>query len=374
MLEQFKIREGEAIRVPAETLKSTVQGIFAKMGVPLEDATLAADVLVAADLRGVDSHGVSNQLRSYVAAYREGRINPTPQWRVERESAATATIDCDKGLGLIIAPKAMDLAIAKARAVGVGMVSMRQGRHLGMAGYHAMLALKHDMIGLCMTAPGPLVLPTFGREARLGTNPIAFAAPTRDEPPFVLDMATSVIAANKIGLARRLGTLMASGWVADDAGTPIMEPAEPPPPSPHSRSGYPDRLLPLGSTRELGSHKGYGLATMVEVLCSVLSGAAPSILGESEDMDHFVAAINVEALTPVEEFKTMMDRFIRVLKETPPAPGHHQVLVAGQPEAEIEADRRARGIPLHHEVIKWFVTTCEELEVPWNSPNPPSGN
>ena len=365
MLEQFKVREGDAVRVSSGALASTVQAVFAAMGVPDDDAALAADVLVSADLRGVDSHGVSNQLRSYVAAYRDGRTNPTPQWRVVRETASTATIDCDEGLGLVIAPKAMDIAIAKAREVGVGMVSMRRGRHLGMAGYHAMLPLKHDMIGICMTAPGPLVLPTHGSAARLGTNPIAFAAPAKDEMPFVLDMATSVIAANKIGLARRLGTLMAPGWIAEEDGTPIMAPADPPPPAPSSRSGYPDRLLPLGSTREMGAHKGYGLGVMVEILCSVLSGAAPSTLGETEDMDHFVAAIDVGAFTPVDDFKSMMDSFMCVLKDTPPAPGHDRVMVAGQPEAEAEADRRANGIPLHPEVIDWFRSTCDELGIPW---------
>ena len=373
MLEQFKVREGEAVRVASDALRSTVQAVFASMGVPDDDASLAADVLVAADLRGVDSHGVSNQLRSYVAAYRDGRTNPTPQWKIVQESASTATIDCDEGLGLVLAPKAMDIAIAKARQVGVGMVSMRRGRHLGMAGYHAMLPLKHDMIGICMTAPGPLVLPTHGSAARLGTNPIAFAAPTKEESPFVLDMATSVIAANKIGLARRLGTLMAPGWIAEESGAPIMAPAEPPPPAPHSRSGYPDRLLPLGSTREMGSHKGYGLAVMVEILCSVLSGAAPSTLGETEDMDHFVAAIDVAAFTPVDDFKAMMDSFMRVLRETPPAPGHDRVMVAGQPEAEAEADRRANGIPLHSEVIDWFRTTCDELGIPWTITASPPG-
>jgi L-2-hydroxycarboxylate dehydrogenase (NAD+) len=365
MLQQFKVPDTDAIKVPLAALETTVQRIFANIGVGEDEATLAAEVLVNADLRGVDSHGVSNQLRSYIKGYGDGSINPHPNWKVIRESSGTATIDCDRGLGLMLAPKAMDIAIIKAKEVGIGMVTMRRGRHLGMAGYHAMMALKHDMIGICMTAPGPLVLPTFGRVARLGTNPIAFAAPTKHEPPFVLDMATSVIAANKIGLARRLGTMMEPGWVAEADGTPIMEPADPPPPLPDSRSRYSDRILPLGSTRELGSHKGYGLGMMVEIFCAVLSGAQPSSLGEADDVEHFVGAINVDAFTPIEEFKTMMDNFMRVLKETPPAPGHERVLVAGQPEAEMESDRRENGIPLHREVIKFLRDTCKEMRIEW---------
>lgn len=370
MLQQFKVPETDAIRVPLAALETTVQRVFAHLGVGENEATLAAEVLVNADLRGVDSHGVSNQLNSYIKGYGDGSINPLPNWKIVRESSGTATIDCDRGLGLMLAPKAMDIAISKAKEVGIGMVTMRQGRHLGMAAYHAMMALKHDMIGICMTAPGPLVLPTFGRKARLGTNPIAFAAPTKHEPAFVLDMATSVIAANKIGLARRLGTLMEPGWVAEADGTPIMEPADPPPPLPDSRSRYSDRILPLGSTRELGSHKGYGLGVMVEIFCAVLSGAQPSTLGEADDIEHFVGAINVDAFTPIEEFKVMMDNFMRVLKETPPAPEHERVLVAGQPEAEMELDRRKNGIPLHREVIKFLHDTCTEMRIEWTlTPN-----
>ena len=366
MLDRFKVKEEDSVRVRSDTLRATVTAIFEKLNVPSEDAALGADVLVAADLRGVDSHGVSNMLRSYVTGYTEGRLNPRPQWRILRESPATANIDCDRGLGTIIAPKAMDIAIRKAKETGVGIVTMGNGRHLGMAGYHAMRALQHDMIGMCMTAPGPLVLPTFGQEARLGTNPIAVAVPTKKESPFVLDMATSVIAANKIGIARRLGSALSPGWIADEDGTPIMEEIPTPPTSGDvPGSGYPARVLPLGSTRELGSHKGYGLACVVEILCGILSGAGFAMMGDRANTKHFVAAYNVEAFTPVDEFKEMMDDFLRTLKETPPAKGHDRVLVAGQPEAEAEADRLVRGIPLHNEVVQWFKDICNELNVPY---------
>ena len=213
MLQRFIVAEKDFPRVPEAQLRQTVVHIFEKMKLPSEDCHLAADVLVTADLRGVESHGVSNLLRNYVRSYQQGTNNPNPQWRVTRETPSTATIDCDHGLGIIVAPKAMDLAIEKAKKVGIGMVTMRNGGHMAMASYHAMRALRHDMIGLCMTACVPDMFPTFGAEPRLGTNPIALAAPADKEAPFVFDAATTVVAAQQTGTrpplrhqaARRMG-------------------------------------------------------------------------------------------------------------------------------------------------------------------------
>ena len=184
MLERYKLGEQGKIRVAEGALRETIILMFEKMGVPRDDCRLAADVLVSADLRGVESHGVSNMLRMYIQGYQERQIKIDPEWRIVRESPSTASIDCDTGLGIIIAPKAMEIAIEKARNVGVGMVTMSNGRHLGMASYHAMLALKHDMIGVCMTSTPPSMFPTFGAEVRLGTNPIALAAPAGQGSPF----------------------------------------------------------------------------------------------------------------------------------------------------------------------------------------------
>ena len=355
MIEQFAVQEADIVRITPDALQETITAILEKLDVPPEDARLGADVLVAADLRGMDGHGVSYMLSSYVPGFTSGHINLRPDWKIIRESPATATVDSDRGLGVIIAPKAMEIAIAKARATGIGVVTIKRGRHLGMAGYHAMLALKHDMIGVCMTAPRPFVLPTFGREPRLGTNPIAFAAPAGQEPPFVLDMATSTVPVNKVRLARRLGLPLPPGWLADEEGEPIMEPGGP---------IASERLLPLGGTPEMGSHKGYGLACMVEVLCAVLSGAGFGMLNGSDDYPHFVAAFNVAAFTDVEQFKETMDQFLRTLKSTPPVPGHDRVLVAGQPEDEVEAERRAIGIPLHLDLARQLWEVCGKLSVP----------
>ncbi len=355
MLEQFKVSHDDAEFVQGDDLKKTAAGIFEKLGVPSEDALLAADVLVLADLRGVDSHGVSNMLKSYITGYQEGSINPRPNWKIIRETPSTATIDSDKGLGTIVTPKAMAIAIEKAKKVGVGMVTIGNARHLGMASYHAMLALEHDMIGMCMTSTRPSVVPTFGAEPRLGTNPIAFAAPAKEEPPFVLDIATSAVASNKFGLARRLGVPLEPGMIADAEGTPIME-----------ETIVPEKFfgLPLGSTRELGSHKGYGLGGMVDIMCGILSGNGFGMTtGAQGNYSHMVAAYKIDAFTPVGEFKEMMDDFLRSLRDTPPAPGQERVFYAGLPEAESVEDRQANGIPLHTEVIQWFQDTCAELDI-----------
>ena len=355
MLEQFRVNLDEAVFVKSEDLKTTVAGVFEKMGVEPADALLGADVLVLADLRGVDSHGVSNMLKSYITGYQNGQINPKPNWKIIRETPSTANIDSDRGLGIIITPKAMDIAIQKAKNVGVGMVTIGNARHLGMASYHAMMAVEHDMIGVCMTSCPPLVVPTFGAEPRLGTNPIAVAAPAKNEPPFVFDAATSTVAGNKIGIARRLGAKMEPGWLADQDGNPIMEEADPP-------EKY--TLLPLGSTRELGSHKGYGLSCMVDILAGMLTGVGYGAVPGRPNFGHYVAAYSIDAFTDPDDFKEMMDEWMGMMKSTKPAPGHDRVLVAGQPEAEVEAVRREDGIPLHPDVAQWMRDTCAELSVP----------
>ena len=352
MLEQFKVDHDTAEFVGGEALKATVAGIFRRLGVPEGDAELGADVLALADLRGVDSHGVSNMLRSYVSGYQEGSINPRPEWRVVRETPSTATVDSDRGLGTIVTPKAMGIAIEKARNVGVGMVAIGNARHLGMASYHAMLALPHDMIGVCMTSCPPAVLPTFGAEPRLGTNPIAVAAPAGEEAPFVFDAATSSVAVNKIRIAQRLGADIPAGWLAEADGTPVMEDR----PAPDSYW-----LLPVGGSREGGSHKGYGLSCVVDILAGVLTGYGYGAVPGRPNFGHYVAAYSVDAFTDAAHFKQEMDAWIRMMNATRPAPGHDRVLVAGQPEAEMEAQRRAEGIPLHPEVCQSIRDMCAEL-------------
>jgi len=216
----------------------------------------------------------------------------------------------------------------------------------------AITALQYDMLGLCMTSTSPHMAPTFGRIARLGTNPIAFAAPCAEEPPFVYDAATTVSAGNKLNVYKLMGLPVPAGYVVDDQGRPVMEPSE---------HGANHVLLPLGSTPETASHKGYALAAMVDVLCSVLGGLTFGARLAARDYNHFVAAINIDAFVPVAEFKQAMDDFVRMLKATPPAAGCERVLYPGQLEWEAEQDRRATGIPLHPDVLAWFDQTCVEL-------------
>jgi len=357
MLERFHVPRDDEVRIAEGALRATVTGLFEAVGVPAGDAAEGADVLVSTDLRGVESHGVSNMLRHYIADFRDGTSNPDPKWRIVREAPAVATIDGDGGLGVIQGPRAMRLAMEKARQCGVGVVTLRNSGHLGAVGHHAMLAAREDMIGLCMCGTWRLVLPTFGAVPRLGTNPIGIAAPARSEPFFLFDAATSSVAGNKITLAKRVGAPVAPGWIADAEGRPIVEERAVP-----ADDAY--FLLPLGGTREGGSHKGYGLGLMVEVLSSVLSGQTPSMIGDQDNEAHHFTAYNIAAFCELEQFKSTMDDVLRTLRETPPAPGEERVLYPGLPEYEAERDRRAGGIPLHREVVDWFDSATDEFGLP----------
>jgi LDH2 family malate/lactate/ureidoglycolate dehydrogenase len=342
----FKVPLDQAIFVKAEPLAATVTSLMQAAGLSAEDAALAADVLVRADLRGVDTHGVSNMLRSYIDRLRAGDYNARAELRVVREAPATATLDSDNGLGVVIAPKAMRIALDKAAAVGVGMVSVGHGRHLGMAAYHAMLALPRDMIGICMTACGPSMVPTWGRETRVGTNPIAVAVPCGDEPDFVYDGATTAIAGNKVNNARRNGQPLPPGLLADPEGRPVPDAVLAPPPGEV-------RLLPLGSTYETGGHKGYGLSLMAHILGGTLTGGAFSPLrnrtqkpSDPDNIGHFFLALNPAAFRPADAFRDDLDAVIDTLHATRPADPALPVLVPGDPEHATRADRLARGIPL----------------------------
>ena len=355
MLPIFRVQEEDAVRIRPNDLRLVVQAVFEGVGVEPDDAKLGADVLVTADVRGVDSHGVSNMLRNYVQRIRDGVVKAQPDWKVIAEQPSTATIDCDTGLGIMIAPKAMAMAIEKAKQTGMGAVTMRNANHSGMISYHAMLALPHDMIGMAMTAAGPQVLPTHGAVPRVGTNPIAVAAPAKHMHPFVFDIATSIVAANKLQLAKRLGTPIPGNFLADKDGRILSEPGLLP-------AEY--QLLTMGGTRELGSHKGFGLSMTIDIMCSILAGAVPSGFSGRGPANHFVAAYNIAAFTDVEEFKERMDWYLAEMEATPPAPGQERVMTPGQEEAEMEVERNAHGIPLHREVVAWLDEICAELAIP----------
>ena len=353
MLDRFQVPPEIAVRVEPGVMRATVEELFSALGMPRDHAVQSADVLLYADVRGIDSHGVSNMLRRYVESIRDGGINLHPEWRITHDSPAACTIDSDGAHGGVIGPEAMRIAIARAREYGVGSVAVYNGGHYGAAAYTAAMALDEEMIGVSMTAGGVRVAPTFGAEPLVGLNPIAIAVPTREEPPFIFDASMSSVAGNKIRLAQRLGRETLPGWIAGEDGAPIME--EQPIPEPFL-------VLPLGGTREIGSHKGYGLAVMVEVLTSLLSGGAAGPDRRAPGgQAHHLLAYRLDAFTDPEAFKDDMDAYLRRLRDSRPAPGEERVSYAGLPEHEEEAARRERGIPYHPEVIAWFHGVLAEL-------------
>ena len=355
MMKWLKVPEDQAVRVNHEKLSTLMTRVFTRFGLREEDAAVCADVLVMADLRGVDSHGVSNAVQQiYVPALKDGRINPKPNVTIVSETATTAVVDGDQGMGMISGVFGMKLAIKKAQEIGLGMVTVRNSKHYGMAGYYAMMALDHEMIGWSMTNSGPGVVPLWGREPMLGTNPIAIAAPALEETPFVFDVATSTVAAQKVAIAGILGAPIPEGWVVDTEGSPTTNPLA----ARDSRA-----LLPLGATREQGGHKGYGLAVIVDIFCGILSNAGWSKELERRQVGHFFGAFRIDAFRPADEFKRHMDRMIRALRATPPAKGHDRVYVAGDPDAESEVERRRDGIPLHKDVVAYLRNLAREMDV-----------
>ena len=343
-------------------LHTFVVDVVGKLGVPREDGILAANALIASDLTGVDSHGVARFAGhpSYVPGLRSGKVNPRPQSRIVKEAAATALYDGDGGMGVVISARAMEIAIAKARVAGAGFVSVTNSRHFGIAAHYARMALPHGMIGISMTNAAPQVVQPGAAVATMGTNPISIAAPAGQERPFVLDIATSVGAAGKAEIAQRNGKSMPNGWLVDNTGQPTNDPGA-------LFGGRNGALLPLGSFADIGSHKGFGLAVAVDVLCGVLSGAGYSALLDPTSFatGHFFGAIQIEAFRALPGFTAMMDEMIRSLRATPRIPGVDRLYVHGEKEDETEAERRRLGIPLHPQVVATLKALEPEFGVPF---------
>jgi L-2-hydroxycarboxylate dehydrogenase (NAD+) len=336
------------------TLFSFAKKIFLKIGCSEDDAEIAAKSLLIADLRGVDSHGVA-RLSGYVRLWEAGRINPKPNIKIIHETPSTAVVDGDKGLGLVVAPFAMQVAIDKAANVGTGWVSVKNSNHFGIAGSHAMMALQHDMIGIAMTNASALVAPTFSTERLLGTNPIAVAIPAGKEQPFVADMATTTAANGKLEILQRKNESAPNGWVQTKTGEPSTNASE-------LKNG--GALLPLGGDKEHGSHKGYALGAIVDIFSAVLSGANygpwvppfPAYVPMPENMPgegigHFFGAMRIDAFRPAEEFKIHMDKWIQRFSSSKTVEGHDKVIIPGEPEAAFEKERMQNGIPLLNSVV-----------------------
>lgn len=323
--------------------------VFEKIGCSPADAELAAKVLLSADLRGIDSHGVA-RLSGYVRLWEVNRVNAKPTIRVIHESPSTAVIDGDGGLGLVVAPFAMQVAIDKAKQAGTGWVSVQNSNHFGIAGYHAMMALQQDMIGWAMTNASPLVAPTFSVERLLGTNPICVAIPAGKEPAFVADLATTTAANGKLEILQRKNQEAPTGWVQDKSGQSSVNPHE-------LKSG--GALLPLGGDRDHGSHKGYALGAIVDIFSAVLSGANygpwvppfPAYVPMPDEqpgkgIGHFFGAMRIDAFRPADDFKLNMDKWIGRFRSAKTIEGQERVLIPGDPEREMEERRLRTGIPL----------------------------
>lgn len=340
---------------PIEKLREFCTRVFLHFGVPKKDAEQAADVLACADLRGIDSHGVA-RMYSYFGMLSEGHINPKPKIKIVRSTASTATVDGNNGLGLVVGPQANRIAMDMAEKAGSGWVSVCNTNHFGIAGYYVLQALERDLIGWAMTNSTKLVAPVWGAERMLGTNPIAIAFPGKEEPPIVIDLATSAAAYGKIEIARRKSESIPTGWAINREGRGTTNPDE-------LIDG--GAMLPLGSERERGGHKGYALGMMVDILCAALSGAnwgpfAPPFALRQEipkrsvgkGIGHFFGAMRIGGFIDADEFKRQIDDYVRVFRATKPAPGTKGPLIPGDPEREAEQARRKSGVPLILPVIE----------------------
>ncbi|PSR54436.1 malate dehydrogenase [Adhaeribacter arboris] len=327
--------------------------VFQSIGCPEEDADLATEVLLSADLRGIDSHGIA-RLIGYVRLWETNRINATPDVKVVHETPSTAVVDGDSGLGLVVAPHAMEIAIQKAQVAGTGWVSVKNSNHFGIAGYHAMKALAKDMIGIAMTNASPLVAPTNSLERLLGTNPIAVAIPANEQPAFVADFATTTAANGKLEILQRKNQEAPLGWIQDAQGQNSTNPNE-------LKAG--GALMPLGG--ETGSHKGYCLGSIVDIFSAVLSGAnygpwVPPFVSflplptnpVGAGIGHFFGAMRIDAFRPADEFKTHMDNWITTFRQSKAKSEETPVLIPGDPERIMAAKRFQEGIPLLDPVVK----------------------
>jgi LDH2 family malate/lactate/ureidoglycolate dehydrogenase len=349
-----------------EQLHSFTQAVFEKCGMNSADAKLSADVLIAADMRGIDSHGVA-RLSGYVRLQQAGRANMNPDWKIIHQTPSTATIDADSGLGLAIAPKAMDLAIEKAKQVGTGWVAIQNSNHFGIAAYHAMKALEHDMIGIAMTNASPLVAPTHSKERMLGTNPICYVFPAGKHQPIVIDLATSTAANGKLEIAQRANKKIPKGWIIDKQGNDTEDP------NALKEGGI---LLPLGSGDTKAGHKGFGLSAIVDLMCGVLSGAnygpwVPPFVAfldpvknqPGKGIGHFVGAMRIDAFRPADDFKNNIDNWIERFKAATPIDANNPVIIPGEPEFAYAKERAANGILLNDMVVADLKNLSEKLGI-----------
>ena len=335
--------------IPVETLSSFMKDVLLGVGVSPEDAQTCTDVILASDLRGIESHGIG-RLKYYYERIKAGQHQVKTNYEIIRESPTTAVVDGHHGMGMVVAKRSMELAIEKARKYGMGAVAVRNSTHFGIAGYYPMMAAQAEMIGMTFTNARPAVTPTFGVQPMLGTNPIAFGAPTDEAFPFLYDAATPIIQRGKVEVYARAEKPMLAGWIIDQQANYMTDPNQILAEIPKGNAS----LLPLGGKGEdMGGHKGYGLGTMVEILSASLQQGAFlfGLTGVGEDgkpapfrIGHFFMAINVENFCPLEEFKKTTGLIMRDLRASTKAPGQPRIFTAGEKEYENEKRVRKEGV------------------------------
>ncbi|GIK80082.1 MAG: malate dehydrogenase [Alphaproteobacteria bacterium] len=347
----------DAVLVPADTVRRQIEVILLAWGMPADQAGETAEALAAADLMGIDSHGI-HLLPFYDEQRRSGMVAIAPEIRTVRDKGAVALIDGGGGFGEAPATRAIELAARKANAFGIGAVAVRNSNHYGAAGVHALRAVRHGLIGFSTSAVwNTAIVPTHGVKTMLGTNPIAFAAPARRNPPFLLDMATSTVAIGKIKLAHMAGKALPEGWVLARDGSVQTDAA----------AALLDRLLtPLGGDRAHGGHKGYGLAVMAEILSTVLSGSSYAPLRAAGaaryDVGHFLMAIDPDLVRDDGRFMDDLDALIDALRASPAADPERPVMVAGDPEHRSRARRETEGVPLPRPLAAAIKALCEAAD------------
>lgn len=344
-------------------LKHFVSQVLRTTGVSPEDAAIVADVLVAADLRGIESHGVARLESYYVSRLRSGRMDPAPAVRTIHETETSILVDAGNGLGHPAAKRTMEAVLAKAERAGSAFGAVRNSNHYGIAGYYAMLGLPRDIIGIASTNTTRNGAPTFGRDVLLGTNPLAFAIPTQDEPAFVLDFATTTVPRGKIEVYERKEKQLEHGWAIDADGNETRDP----------QVALKGALLPLGGYGvDNGGHKGYGLGLLVEILCGVLAGGMfgldlplPSDGPRPGAISHFFAAFRVDGFRDAAAFKADMDKELRAFKDSQKSPGHDRIYVAGEIEHEKTLYHREHGVPVHAKVWSGLEKLASDLHIPF---------
>jgi LDH2 family malate/lactate/ureidoglycolate dehydrogenase len=357
-----------AIYVPIDRLTGFMMDVLLKMGVPREDSKIVAGVLIASDLYGVRSHGIAH-LRMYYQRIKAGLQRPVTEWAIVHETPTTAVMDGANGMGMVVGYHAMRIAIDKARKSGLGAVSVRNSSHYGIAGYYTRMAAKEGMVGMSFTNAHPSIAPTFGVEPMLGTNPIAFSAPSDEEFSFTFDAATSIAPRGKIEIAARAGKPIPEGWVIDQDGLPATDSRQLIVEMDKGKAA----LLPLGGSGELmGGHKGYGLATVVEILSASFQDGA--FLSELHDHDkngnrrpsrvgHFFLAMNIESFVPLDHFRKTTGGILRELRAYSKAQAGRRIYTAGEKAYIQEMRAKQEGIRIPPSVQKMLKTLCLELGV-----------